>query len=58
VLGVFVLAAASGRLGASSWAPYGPSGGSIQSLAVDPSSPATVYAGTFGGGLFRSAYGG
>ena len=30
---------ASGRLSGGAWAPYGPSGGSVQSLAVDPSAP-------------------
>ncbi|HXO40796.1 MAG TPA: hypothetical protein VN999_05045 [Thermoanaerobaculia bacterium] len=36
------------------WQPIGPSGGQISALAVDPHHPATIYAGTYGGGLYRS----
>ncbi|HEV7518614.1 MAG TPA: hypothetical protein VGR07_20150 [Thermoanaerobaculia bacterium] len=36
------------------WVPVGPEGGSILALAVDPSSPAVVYAGTDGGGVWKS----
>ncbi len=36
----------------------GPPGGHVQALAIDPSSPATLYAGTSGGGIFKSTNGG
>ena len=36
----------------------GPDGGEIRSLAVNPQTPTTVYAGTAGGGVFRSLDGG
>ncbi len=29
-------------------------GGSIYALAIDPQTPSTLYAGTYGGGLFKS----
>jgi len=37
----------------TAWVTNGPSGGSVNALAVDPGQPAIVYAGT-GNGLFRS----
>src|SRR5207248_7179822 len=40
------------------WTPVGPDGGVILSLAVDPSDDGVVYAGTNGGGVFRSDDGG
>jgi photosystem II stability/assembly factor-like uncharacterized protein len=46
-------AAAAPPLGGT-WQPIGPSGGQITALAVDPHRPATIYAGTVGGGLYRS----
>lgn len=39
---------------AGTWQPIGPSGGHVSALAVDPQRPATIYAGTVGGGLYRS----
>ena len=36
----------------------GPTGGSITSIAVDPANSSTVYAGTDGGGIFKSSDGG
>ena len=39
----------------------GPPGGDVRALAIDPSNPATLYAGTvccFGGGVFKSTNGG
>lgn len=32
----------------------GPPGGSVEALAIDPSTPATLFAGTHGGGVFKS----
>lgn len=43
---------------AGPWASHGPVGGNVTALAFDPSAPATLYAGTSGGGLFRSGDGG
>jgi photosystem II stability/assembly factor-like uncharacterized protein len=37
---------------------YGPEGGTIFALAIDQNTPATVYAGTVGGGVFKSTNGG
>ena len=36
----------------------GPPGGDVRALAIDPSNPATLYAGTNGGGVFKSTNGG
>src|SRR5439155_25034317 len=40
------------------WASNGPEGGGIRALAIDPRVPATLYAGTDGGGMFKSTNGG
>ena len=34
------------------WVSHGPEGGNIAALAIDPGSSSTVYAATFGGGVF------
>src|SRR3990172_1064061 len=44
--------------GINSWSPIGPGGGTVRVLAIDPSAPSTIYAGTYGGGVFRSTDGG
>src|SRR4051812_16183038 len=44
--------------GAGAWTSKGPLGGNGTALAVDPTTPTTVYAGTSGGGLFKSTDGG
>jgi len=36
----------------------GPNGGNIKSIAIDPATPQTLYAGTYGGGVFKSVNGG
>ena len=36
----------------------GPPGGEVNALAIDPSNPATLYAGTERGGVFKSTNGG
>ena len=60
LLGVLCLAlAASQALAATTWAPTnGPFGGDIRALAIDPVTPATLYAGTYSGGVFKSTNGG
>jgi len=47
----------AGRLEASVWVSNGPPGGTIAALAIDPTSPSTIYAGTDGGGLFKTGDG-
>ena len=44
--------------GINGWTSRGPDGGIILALAVDPQNPSTVYAGTAGGGVFKSTNGG
>ena len=44
--------------GVNTWTTNGPEGGQIRALAIDPATPATLYAGTFGGGVFKSTNGG
>jgi hypothetical protein len=41
------------RAGADGWTPFGPGGGSVSSLAVDPGDPSRIYA-VEGGALYRS----
>lgn len=43
--------------GAAEWQPVGPEGGTVLSLAADPSAPSTLYAATDGGGVFKSTDG-
>ncbi len=43
---------------ADGWISSGPEGGGISALAVDPSNPSILYAGTFLGSLFKSIDGG
>ena len=50
--------AALAQTGTISWSSHGPAGGSVQALAIDPSTPNTLYAGTFGNGVFKSIDGG
>jgi photosystem II stability/assembly factor-like uncharacterized protein len=44
--------------GTNVWTSNGPEGGCIQALAIDPATLSTLYAGTFGGGVFKSTDGG
>lgn len=57
-LGVVIIAAALQLSAAGSWTALGPVAGSVSSLALDPSSSSTLYAGTVNGGLFKSTDGG
>ncbi len=47
-----------GLFGAERWVSKGPSGGSVWTVAIHPSDPQTIFAGTRGGGVFRSVDGG
>ena len=40
------------------WTSNGPGGGPVYALAIDPATPGTLYAGTSGGGVFKSTNGG
>ncbi|MEA2694487.1 MAG: hypothetical protein QOJ16_3874, partial [Acidobacteriota bacterium] len=40
------------------WIPIGPEGGTVPTLVIDPATPGTVYAGTDGGGVWKSVDGG
>jgi photosystem II stability/assembly factor-like uncharacterized protein len=40
--------------GINTWTTNGPTGREIQALAIDPANPDTLYAGTYGGGVFKS----
>jgi hypothetical protein len=44
--------------GTNVWTSIGPAGGSIYTLAIDPTTPTTLYAGTAFSGLFKSTDGG
>lgn len=44
--------------GENVWTSNGPEGGTIRSLAIDPKNTQTIYAGTYGGGVFKSTNGG
>src|ERR1700693_4700295 len=44
--------------GVDTWTTNGPEGGEVQALAIDPANPATLYAGTAGGGVSKSTNGG
>lgn len=56
ILALFISSSAGAQEG--QWRPLGPEAGSISALAIDPSSPQTVYAGTIGGSVFKSTNGG
>src|ERR1700674_201296 len=61
LLAAAMLAAFSTRAvaqtGASHWVSIGPEGGTVRALAIDPGSPATIYAGC-NGDIFKSVNGG
>ena len=44
--------------GTNVWTSIEPEGGTISALAIDPATPSTLYAGTYNGGVFKSANGG
>lgn len=44
--------------GTDVWTSNGPEGGWIYALATDPTNPNTVYAGSYGGSVFKSTNGG
>lgn len=50
--------ALAGAAPAERWQPVGPDGGASRALAADPRDPDVIYAGTDGGGVFKSVDGG
>jgi len=50
---LWALFPADSSAGVDTWTTSGPEGGIVNSLAIDPSAPATLYAGTYGVGVFR-----
>ena len=58
LLGWFMLGTGGLQVTMAQWISRGPEGGLITSLAIDPQTPATLYAGTDLGGLFKSSNGG
>jgi hypothetical protein len=53
-----LLFVAAGALAASPWSPVGPPGGAVYGLSIDPKDANILYAGTFGGGVWKSKDGG
>ena len=55
-----VIASQAGLVSAGSnvWTSIGPEGGDIRALAIDPDMPDTLYAGVYGGGVWKSTNGG
>jgi photosystem II stability/assembly factor-like uncharacterized protein len=49
------LPASAVQAGVNVWTTNGPAGAIIRELAIDPANPATLYAGTYGGGVFKSS---
>jgi photosystem II stability/assembly factor-like uncharacterized protein/5-hydroxyisourate hydrolase-like protein (transthyretin family) len=41
--------------GVNQWTSNGPYGGVVRAVAIDPVTPTTLYAGSYGGGLFKSS---
>src|SRR6476619_6940392 len=44
--------------GVNTWTTHGPEGGIIYALAIDPATPATLYAGTDSAGVYKTINGG
>jgi len=60
-LGIIVLlifTISSNSFGDNQWINIGPEGESVQTLAINPQAPDTLYAGTWGDGVFKTTNGG
>jgi photosystem II stability/assembly factor-like uncharacterized protein len=55
---VFPLHIIPASAGVDQWTSIGPEGGVVHALVIAPSNPNVLYAGTSGGGVYRSADGG
>jgi hypothetical protein len=53
-----LLLAGYAQAGINQWTSNGPEGGRISALAIDPTTPSTLYAGTPGQGVYKSTDGG
>ena len=53
---LFSIFSSGASAGLNAWTTNGPEGGNTWALAIDPTTPATLYAGT-GGGVFKSTNG-
>jgi photosystem II stability/assembly factor-like uncharacterized protein len=51
---VLLMAPASLHADVNRWTPVGPPGGVVQAIAIAPSAPSTIYAGTKTAGIFKS----
>ena len=58
LIGLFILLSASQAnyrfVDPNVWISHGPGGGDVRAIAIDPKTPMTLYAGTSGGGVFKS----
>jgi disulfide bond formation protein DsbB len=56
----FLITSQAGSVSAGNnvWTSNGPDGGMVYALAIDPTTPSTLYAGTLGFGVFKSTNGG
>ena len=55
---LFLMITGISKAGLNEWTSHGPEGGYVRSLAINPNTPSTIYAGTWGGGVFKSTNGG
>jgi photosystem II stability/assembly factor-like uncharacterized protein len=58
VLSVLLLALGLPASAENTWTPIGPDGGTVTAMVVHPTDPRLVWAGTNGGGVFKSTNGG
>src|SRR5438093_7069568 len=59
LIGFFALSlVVRAHAGLGQWTTIGPDGGTTLALAIDPLTPATLYAGSSGGGVFKTTNGG
>src|ERR1035437_7871272 len=54
LLAIGMLFSMVARAGSGVWTSGGPYGGSATALAINPATPATLYAGTYSSGVFKS----
>jgi photosystem II stability/assembly factor-like uncharacterized protein len=58
IISLLIFVISSNSLGHNQWASIGPEGRRIEALAINPQTPEILYAGTWGGGVFKSTNGG
>src|SRR5437762_1254015 len=57
LLGWLVVQSGNANVAMARWISNGPPG-TVNAIAIDPQTPTTLYAGTLGGGVFKSSNGG